>query len=442
MIVLFAIAGIPLVVAGAIAGWRRPVDVLLPAYALFVPFGSGLSILSGTNATYGSPSTIILVVLLPALAWQAYTSSSGADPMDATAVPDAARVPSTELTWVFLAIVAGLTGIWSIDPARTLTAFIALTAVASLPLLLRLVPVTRLQVQRVEGALIVGGLAVGGYGLVLGLTGQLSAAADAGVRFGSDLTDPNHIAAALLLPLAICLNRALRRSLGHVLLYQAASIVLTIAILLTGSRGGTLAAILVILIIIVMAGARTAIILSAVTVLVVLTIALVPAFLPDRLATEGSSGRTALWRIGAVACLEHCLVGSGWNTYGEVYEGLEPSVWTVPVSRAGVQVQPHNNFLLVGVEAGLLGAAMLGLAMFFSFRDAIRLPRSLRSPPVAAFVGLAFTGMLLSNLEFKYFWMTVAYISLLSQQQAYERLAESAASPAPPTEEPVHVTHS
>jgi hypothetical protein len=50
--------------------------------------------------------------------------------------------------------------------------------------------------------------------------------------------------------------------------------------------------------------------------------------------------------------------------------------------------------------------------------------------------------MLLSNLEFKYFWMTITYISLLSQRQAYDRLAESAASPVPPNEEPVHVTHS
>jgi O-antigen ligase len=129
--------------------------------------------------------------------------------------------------------------------------------------------------------------------------------------------------------------------------------------------------------------------------------------------TTSSSGRTDIWRVGLAACPKYCPVGSGWGTFPDVYAETQASVpdAAVLVGKGG-SYEPHNVWFLAAIELGVPGLLLLALVFVLTFVDAVRLPASLRGPPVAAFVATVFAALFLSNLEFKFFWMAIILVSL------------------------------
>jgi hypothetical protein len=70
------------------------------------------------------------------------------------------------------------------------------------------------------------------------------------------------------------------------------------------------------------------------------------------------------------------------------------------------------------VETGFVGAGLMTLGLLLSAKEALSLPRAVRGPPLAALAALLVTAMLLSNMEFKYFWMVLIYVTLVSRAHA------------------------
>jgi O-antigen ligase len=346
--------------------------------------------------------------------------------------------------WLAFLALSGLTLFWTIAPGATLDGFAVLASQVLLFVALTVTRFDRPDLRRFETALVLGGVLVVGYGLAqLLFLGGLPVSEGGAGRFGDDLLGANNQAAALLLPLAIAAGRALAGSLAWRWVHAVAVALLMLGVLMTGSRGGLLAAVVVLGVAVALCRAArlSRIVLTAMGI-VLLTVVLVvnPGGIGERQIsrTDTSSGRTDIWAVGVRSCALYCMTGAGWGAFPTVYQEQLESVPEARVLRQGTAYEAHNILLLVGIEAGLLGLALIVVALALTLRDALRLPRWMRGPPVAAVLGTYVSSFFLSNLEFKFFWAVLTYVAVARAVAAAERVGGDGASPtAPPRTVPV-----
>lgn len=404
-----ALALVPLAVAALVAGFRAPLTALLPLYAIAVPIGSTFSV-PGLPPAFGSASSVLGMVLTAALLVRLLT------------VPESRHVPELPLAaWLALLALAIATLGWTVSVSATRG---GLPVLGSLVLLYAVVVTSHLDagtLARLEVALVAGGVAVSIWGIYQAATDSLPESDASGPRFGRDLLGPNHTAAALLLPLAVSLGRAVAARTAAVrIAFAASATVLIAAITLTGSRGGLVSAAATFVAFALQSRWRRVLFGYGVlvTAVVVGVIWVNPGGIGERMTREGSSGRTDIWRVGLASCRTDCLTGTGWGTFPDVYERTQPVVADAKVLRRGTTFEPHNIFLLVAVEAGITGLLLLVGGLLLTLRQAWRIPRRFRGPPLAALAGLVASGFFLSNFEFKYFWMTLLYVALVHRVRA------------------------
>lgn len=421
--VLVALAAGPFVLAYLVASCKEPLRIALPVYAFLLPFGSSLSV---GSSSFGSLSSAAGLVLTAGLLAQLMTSRSRPS-----------RLPAAVPVWLMFFGVAAASTLWSIAPRVTIESVAVLGSLVALYALLAVSGIDRRALVRTENAIILGSLVTVGYAMLqLTVLGGLPSSSEGAPRFGNSLLGPNNQAAALLLPLAITTSRTVtRRGVPDRLLHGLAAGLLLVGILATGSRGGLLAAVVTMGLVVLLAprGRRMLLITCAVgTVLVAALLLLNPAGIGARQVNqaESSSGRTEIWRVGMHACETICLTGSGWGTFAEVYAQERASVPDVRVLRRGTAFEPHNLWLLAAVEGGFVGLLLMTAGLALPVVDGMRLPKALRGPPVAALVGTIVAGVFLSNLEFKFFWMVLAYVALTANSTALLRGVPGAGGPA------------
>jgi len=405
---------------------QRPLSIALPLFAASIPFGSLLAI---GGSRFGSLSSVLGLFLLIGLLLRLVVARRQAAPPSATV-----------FLWIGFLAVASTTTLWSLSAKATASGILEIGSLIGIYVLICMNQIDRSIIRRVEQGLIAGGLAAVGYGLVqLTLLGGFpndvpGMPPGPGGRFGNDLLGPNNNAVAFLLPLCICLQRsatAPRASTRR--LHALFSFLLFLGIVMTGSRGGMLAAVLCTVVLLV-AAPRGRRILGAYLVAGV-TVGLVAFFLhPFGLAerevsTTSTSGRTSIWKVGFAACPQYCPLGSGWETFPIVYERTQPTVpgADVLVGKGG-SYQPHNVILLVGIELGVPGLLVFFAALGISLFEAWRLPRPIRGPPLAALVGTFQAALFLSNLGYKFFWMAFIMVALHRSASYLDRAQEREAT--------------
>ena len=411
---------LPLVAAATVIGFRCPVATVLPAYAATVPFGSLLS--TGLAPPYDSISTPLAMLLCAGLLREVIAGRTVH-----------VRLPATVGIWLTFLGVAGASAVWSLSPQLTQAAFRRLALLVLLYLLLALVPITAGQLRRVETALVVGGVAAACYGIAQFLTGTLPVEVEGGSgRFGRELLGANNTAAALIVPLAIAIWRSASSSRSSSrLAYSAASALLMLGILLTGSRGGILAvgATLAVMVATSRRARRSLLKRTGAAVLGLLVVLLLhPGGIASRTDKTSSSGRSDIWRVGIHACHYYCRAGSGWGTFSRVYQQELPKVPDARILTQGVAYEPHNIWLLLAVETGVVGLALALVGFLLTLWQAWELPAVLRAPPLSGLVGTLVASFFLSNFEYKFFWMNLNY-SLLCRSVAGS-WAEFAVKPA------------
>jgi O-antigen ligase len=320
--------------------------------------------------------------------------------------------------------VAGATILWSREPQATANSVFILCSLVAIYVLVALCPVDREILRRVENGLLLGGLACVGYGLFqLVVFGGFPADPPVpGVtdgRFGNDLLGPNNQAVSLILPLLISLSRSVRAAeRSQRVQYTAASALLLGGIVMTGSRGGLLATGVALLVLVAVTDrerGKTRLIAYAVAGAAIAAFIFLthPFGLAERtVEVDSSSGRTDIWRVGLAACPQYCAFGAGWGTFPEVYADTQASVADARVLVGGGAYEPHNVWVLVGIELGALGVVLLAAGLLLSFAEAWRLPTDLRGPPLSGMAATVFAAAFLSNLEFKFFWMALMIIAL------------------------------
>lgn len=395
----------PLILAALVYGWRSPMYRLLPAYAALLPYGSGLALPLGIPTRYTSLSSLVGFALMAALTHRLISGSRGVR-----------TVPASAGIWLMLLGLTLASFLWSIAPAQTTASLLSFAAVVLLYLLLTFSDIDRVAMRRTETAALLGGVVACCYGLYQAFTGTLPRdGPESAARFGIDLVGDNHIAAALLIPLAVALDRAANREGTTTrILHGAAVLIIFSGIILSGSRGGLIGSGLVFAIILLNSRRRTLMLAigSVATVAVVAILAFQPADIGKRQAGGDSSGRTDIWRVGVAACDTYCPTGAGWGTFPDVYEETQASVPDAAVQVRGSRFEPHNNWLLIGIETGVAGLLLLTLGFGLALFEGFRLPRRVRGAPLGALLGVMFTGVLLSNFEFKYFWFALVFVML------------------------------
>lgn len=426
----------PLLIAVGLMLIREPLRLALPAYAALIPFGGRIAF---GGSPYASLSSILGLILGIGLLLQLMSARRAAVQLSPT-------VP----IWLLLLATAGATATWSIAPQATVGGFFILGSLVLVYVLISLSRADRQILRRTETALITGGVAAACYGVtqLLFLGGFPSDVPGVGPapdgRFGNDLLGPDNQAVALLLPLVISLTRShsARTSTAR-LAYTASAVLLLGGVLMTGSRGGILAAIVagVALLFAAPRESRTRLLVYGAVGLVVAAIVWIyhPLGIANR-TTEtatSSSGRTDIWQVGLAACPQYCTVGSGWSTFPDVYAETQA---TVPGAKVlvgkGGSYQPHNVWLLIAVELGIPGLLLFGAGVATTFYEALRLPNSLRGPPMAGLLGTLFAAFFLSNLEFKFFWMAFIVVALSRNLVEAEREEEGSVTTGPATAQP------
>jgi O-antigen ligase len=423
---LLAVALVPLLVVYVVACLRNPLRYALPPYLVSIPFSSVISVAPGP---FGSVSSLLGLLLGGTLLAQLMTVRRGSP-----------RIPVAVPIWLAFLAVCGFSLFWSIVPRETARSFAVLASLVLLFVALVLSRFDRVALRRYESAIVLGGVLVVCYGLAqLLFLGGLPSTDGRAARFGNDLLDANNQAAALLLPLAIAAGRALSGSRLQQVVHGAATLVVLLGVVMTGSRGGLLASLVVLGAIVVLAAARrsTKVALAAAAAALLAALLVVqPGGVGERQLKEtSSSGRSDIWAVGVQSCQEYCLTGAGWGAFPTVYRENLASVPEARVLPNGTAYQPHNILLLAAVEAGVLGLALVVLGLGLALVGALRLPRVMRGPPAAAMLGTLVSSIFLSNLEFKFFWAVLAYVVIAESvvaDEAAEGPADAAvALPAP-----------
>jgi O-antigen ligase len=420
---LLVVVASPLLIAYVVACLRDPLRWAMPPYAVLIPFSSLLSVAPGP---FGSVSTLLGLLLGVALVFQLVTNRRGS-----------AHLPAAVPVWLAFLALSGLTLFWSIAPRATADDFIILASQVLLFVAMVLTGFDATTLRRLETSLLLGGVLIVLYGLAqVTVLGGLPGKAEGGgtARFGDELLGANNQAAALLLPLAIAAARALTGTRNSRLLHGAATLLIIFGILMTGSRGGLLATCVVLAAVLVLGPARVAIKVwlaaAAAVVLLVVLVANPGGFGERQLEREGSSGRTDIWAVGAHACRLYCLTGAGWGGFPVVYQQELAAVPEARIQERGTSFEPHNIFLLAAVETGVLGLVLVTLGLILALLSAMRLPRAMRAPPVAAVLATLLSSFFLSNLGYKFFWAVLIYVAV-SETVAASRRAGAPLSALP-----------
>lgn len=324
------------------------------------------------------------------------------------------EVPAMLGPWLFLVSFAALSTMWSVAASDTVEAVLVLASVATFLAAVVAVEHSPVVFRMVRTGVVAGGGAGALWGLVGFATGTLPVGGDGAARF-SAIDAPNATAAALLLPLVLALDRALAcRARGDARGARLASLLaalILVGILITGSRGGLVAAGVGLLVVAIVRGARVR--RGAILVLVVvgLAFALAPSGLQTRLTATHSTGRTGLWELGLEACEEHCVIGGGYGSFPSIYG---ETFRTTPDASGyhDDEFKAHNIWLEAAVEIGLAGVVLLLVAVALTVRHAWRAPPELRASALGALVAVLVATMFLSHLPFRYFWLVLVYVAL------------------------------
>ena len=242
-------------------------------------------------------------------------------------------------------------------------------------------------------------------------------------RFAAGGADPNDMAMvlALALPMAWYLGMTTRNTVAR-WISRGFLPLGVLAIGLTGSRGGMIAATVALLIVpLSMTRLSPGRLISAMVMLVaagVLAVAYVPETTIERLSTIGTEveggrigGRGKLWRAGLQAHAERPIAGFGTGHFKSAI---------TPILGPAAQVA-HNSYISVLVEQGIVGFALYMAMLIAVLYSLLRLRGLERRFALVLFVTLAVTMTPLTWEDRRVVWITMAILIGFSQARIAAR---------------------
>jgi O-antigen ligase len=408
----------------------RPLRTVLPLYAATLPVASVVRLSVPFPAPFNTLSSLLGGLTIVAGVGHIILYRRG-------------RIPTLPVAmWMLFLTWAAVSTFWALSLGSAVDEVVLAVSLLSLLVVVSLLPAEELDLDALRLAIILGGVAVGLYALVLipsgalpthGVTERLSVASD------PQDTNPNILAASLLLPAVLSLERLLLggtrwfaprtwRWLGGAGLFLS-----TVAILFTGSRGGLLACFIGVGVVIQRArrlpgmrvvARKTALGIAGAVTLVLVLGAAIMATAPSSTAgqvirsetisriartTDDGSGRLQIWAVGGRACMRHCAFGAGFGNFPEAY--TDAFIGSDASTNVGLDRPAHNVFLSLAVETGIVGITLFALALLLEYIS-VRRPSMQRIAPGlgGALVAIIVAEIFLSAIWFKYFWLVFLLI--------------------------------
>ena len=420
----------------------KPGHSILPIYAATLPVASAIDLSVPLPSPFDTLSSLLGGLAMGACLCHLVFTRRGS-------------IPTLPVALWLLLVSWTAAGVFWAENARE--AFRTVTIAVPLVLLMALVsalPRDQIDFALLRAAVMLSGLIVGVYGLGLRIVGVAFPIPGESERFAiaSDPgeANPNIVAATLLLPLVMSLERMImgeRRWKA----FGAGSVLFTMfAIFLTASRGGMIAAGVAMAMTVFFcvrapggrrlvgrAFAQVALFFAGISLLILIVTTFGPARATERFETRflrtpverlerrDSSGRLEIWQTGLLACKIYCAFGAGPDNFPVVYNQL--SAFSGSARYAGANRPAHNIFISLAVEAGVVGFSLFALALGAEWVT-LSQPRARNLSPAlrAALLGMLAANFFLSLLWYKYIWMIFTLI----------RAAETSSTPDPASEHP------
>jgi O-antigen ligase len=399
------------VVFGPIAAYAAFASPLVFPFCLFillVPFDNLLEFSSFGTATKGVGVLCGAAIVLWLIRTRRYV------------VPDRAL-----LAWLPFVLLAIASFAWAADPAMGLPTLSTLVASFGLYGALSFFPINRRTLSVVVAAVIAGGAIAATYGSYLFHRG-IGVSQDGRLFIGGDGSgriDPNHFAAALLLPLALAISAVIESRRFTVRVLAAVALVLLSAgIVIAGSRGSIVA--VVAMIVYLFVRSRKRLLLGGIAFAGLAAGLVLFGKIADRfsqIAATGGAGRLGVWKVSLAAFWLHPIAGMGFGNFQVAYNNV---FLTVPafasmkiIEGARWNMNPHNNIVWVAVELGILGVVAFLYAWWAQFRTLRSIAPesdlySLRVALEAALIALFVASMFLGTVNYKYLWLVFMMVML------------------------------
>lgn len=399
---IFAALAIPLVVFAV----ERPLVFPLGLFVVLAPFEAILSI-----GRVGTINKLLGIATFAAIVFSLLRRGQLVKPSPAV------------LAWFGLVIWMGISGFWSIDISNWQDNYLTIVQDFILYSVVALTIATPADIEILSTCAVVGGLAAAAIAVWPLVTGGALLTAGARISLPSDnvhhQTDPNIFAASLLLPYAIQFSATFdSRKIGTLAGNLAGLALLAITIVLSGSRGGMLAA-LAVAIYIMLANSRRR--LFVVGLLIIAGSAILPfgfdiANRWSNAISSGGAGREDIWKVAILAFKEHWLFGWGFGSFESAYDKF---VLQAPLqSYVSWHRAPHNILIETGVDLGIVGIIIVAVAFFMQFHDlslrgAGGLLENLRIALQATVIGVCVDALFLDFMDRKFLWVLFMLIALV-----------------------------
>ncbi|MGE5205190.1 MAG: O-antigen ligase family protein [Chlamydiota bacterium] len=276
-----------------------------------------------------------------------------------------ARPPRAALWFVLFSAWTAMSTWWAIDPALSTQRLPGAVALVALYLVAVSMVITRHEFRWITGAVVLGGTLAAMVSLYQ-LAQGVNVAGRASIVFGSLATNPNELAASLILPLALAIAGVLSTRGGTRTLLVVATGLMLLCTLLTMSRGGLAAIGVAAAVFLYRRGMDKR--LLAVLVCAALFLLIAPDLFKTRmeeaLASRGQ-GRLDIWLVGVEVVKHNGLLGVGLDNFPLAfsrYAGYQA------VFRS-FSMAPHNIYLQALAETGVLGLLLLAAALWAQTRE-------------------------------------------------------------------------
>lgn len=395
------------------------------AYIVFADFAAGFAILAFLSfleilPTSGSLSPAKGAGLLLAVAWLARISLREREERDFFA-------DHPQLTWLMIAFLTwgAITLLWSTQTGPGLTALSRyLPNILLLPIAYTAMRGRR-DVMLVLAAIVIGAVLAAGFGILQPPEASIALEGRATGTIG----DPNELAAALLVGLALAAGFALGRERSPALRLGALLAIPLCAagIFLSLSRGGLIALAALLVAGTVFAGrwrlAVTAILVAVVAggVVYFTQIASLPA--RERVtSSNGGSGRSDLWTVGLRMVDAHPLGGVGVGNFPVVSRNYALQPGALRRSDLIFSAEPkiaHNTYLQIMAETGVPGLLLFLGIVLACLSCALRAARvwakrhdrtmeALARSLLLALIGMLVADFFISQMYSKLLWVGLA----------------------------------
>jgi len=359
-------------------------------YVFLLPFDSILSVADSTTFTKFIGALTIPVLLLKSLHEKKL------------------RLPNkASIYWVFLMIYAMLSIFWAINPDNVLSRYATVTGLLILYLIVSSYKIHESEFNTCKWCILLGGLMAAILAIYNYETGVFDKAGRATMAYGERSGDPNYFAFCLLLPVSICIEKILNQK-KKVLKFMFSAVLSTIilGIIVTGSRGGMLGVCVIFITYILCMKQRITLLAILIIMGIIITSFFSIIFIErwGQAIETGGSGRVDIWIAGFSSLKNFCVVGAGLGNFPNVFADFGHFT---PFTRV-VFKDPHNIYLEIFVELGIVGFSLLILAMrrhYQVIKSRFDYHDSNQAMLKAAFWALLTSSFFVGTLFLKSFWL-------------------------------------